>query len=104
MRFPLMNNTKWSELRLAMDGMDPSPRWITLSDNGHLSSPDRDWYYHFSVGGYKDTVYVDILTDTREQRDQVRSALKRIHLPGEETELGFRVYGYAQAGQVIDYI
>jgi hypothetical protein len=31
-------------------------------------------------------------------------ALTAIHLPGEETEDGFRVYGYALPGQTLDYL
>jgi len=47
----VMNNTKWDELRLAMYHMELSPKWITLSLNGHESNPDREWFYHFKDGG-----------------------------------------------------
>jgi hypothetical protein len=31
-------------------------------------------------------------------------AIKRIHLPGEETDDGFRIYGYAEQGQTVEYL
>lgn len=52
---PLMNDTKWDELRLAMYGLKGvASRWRTLDvESGYLSVWDRDWYYHFRNGGYK---------------------------------------------------
>ncbi|MGY3404950.1 hypothetical protein ACVWZV_001063 [Bradyrhizobium sp. GM5.1] len=35
---------------------------------------------------------------------KIRRALKKIHLPGEETVEGFRGYGYALPGQSFDYL
>ena len=104
MLHPLMNNTKWNELRLAMYGAAPAPRWSILCRNGHRSPPDREWYYHFREGGYEDIVHVDIFADDREHRERIRMALKRIHMPGEETDDGFRIYGYAERGQTLDYL
>ena len=100
----LMNNTKWDELRLAMYQTDPAPRWSTVCHNRHRSRPDREWYYHFQEGGYEDIVYVDIFADDLEHRERIRMAIKRIHLPGEETEDGFRIYGYAEHGQTVNYL
>jgi uncharacterized protein DUF6678 len=104
MHHPVMNNTKWNELRLAMYNTDPTPRWSTLCQNGYRSAPDREWYYHFRDGGYEDIVYVDIFADDREHRERIRTAIKRIHVPGEETDNGFRIYGYAEPGQMLDYL
>lgn len=96
---PLMNNTKWNELRLAMYAIEPAPRWSTLSQNGYRSPPDREWYYHFRDRGYEDILYVDIFADDLAHRERIRLAIKQLHLPGEETGDGFRIYGYAQKGQ-----
>ncbi len=100
----LMNNTKWRELRLAMYELDPAPRWSTLRLNGYRSSPDREWYYHFQNGGYEDIAYVDIFADDPEHRQRIKEAINRIHLPGEETVDGFRIYGHAEPWQSVDYI
>jgi len=104
MLYPLMNNTKWNELRLAMYEVDPAPRWSALDQNGYRSPPDRGWYYHFREGGYEHTIHVDIIADDPEHRERIRTALKRIHLPGEETEDGFRIFGYASQGQAVQYL
>lgn len=101
---PVMNDTKWEEVRLAMYALDPSPAWSTLSTNGHHHGPDRDWFYHFRNGSYEDLVHVDIHVATSGQRELVRSVLKRIHVPGEETADGFRVLGYVESGRATDYI
>jgi uncharacterized protein DUF6678 len=92
---PVMNNTKWDELRLAMYAMERSLsfRCMTLSD--YYSASDAEWFYHFRAGGYDDIRYVDIFAESPSQRDQIGHALRKIHVPGEETETGFRVYGYA---------
>lgn len=102
---PLMNDTKWGELRLAMLEIEPSPAWSSISrETGYRYGPDSEWYHHFRIGGYIDFLLVDIATPDAQQRDVVRSALKAVHVPGEETPNGFRVYGYATEGQVVDYI
>ena len=101
---PVMNNTKWDEVRLAMYALDPTPEWSTLAANGHRYGPDREWFYHFRNGGYEDIVYVDIHVATSHQRELVQSALRKIHVPGEETADGFRIFGYVERGQVTDYI
>lgn len=101
---PAMNNTKWNELRLAMYSLEPTPAWSTLSMNGFRSRPDREWFYHFRDGGYEDIVHVDIFAESVEQRELIRSALKIVHVPGEETAEGFRVFGHLEDGQAVDFI
>lgn len=101
---PAMNNTKWNELRLEMHALTPPPSWSTLSLNGYRSKPDREWFYHFREGEYETILHVDIQVDTPAQREHVRSALKKVHVPGEETTDGFRVFGYLQGGQAADFI
>lgn len=99
-----MNNTKWNELRLAMYAISPPPCWSTLSTNGYRSPPDREWFYHFREGGYDSILYVDIHVDSPNQRELVRSALKEVHVPGEEMPEGFRVFGYIKDGQAAVYL
>jgi hypothetical protein len=103
---PLMNDTKWDELRRAMYELDElAPRWRTQDvENGHLSEWDRGWFYHFRIGGYKSIQWVEIAVDTVEQRAAVLAELVRIHVPGERTDSGYRVFGYVKTGEVVDYI
>jgi hypothetical protein len=99
-----MNNTKWNELRLAMYSLTPAPAWSTLSTNGDQSPPDREWFYHFSDGGYGEILHVDIFAESSDHREMMRAALRKIHVPGEETHEGFRVFGYLQNGQRAGFI
>jgi hypothetical protein len=100
----VMDNTKWDELRLAMYAIKPTPRYRCMMINGHYSREDAEWFYHFREGGYEDIQYVDIFAESQPLREQISSALKKIHLPGEETGDGFRVHGYAPPGQNLDYL
>lgn len=102
---PLMNDTKWDELRRAMYELaDLTPRWRTRNlENGHVSNWDRDWFYHFRNGGYKFIQWVEIAVDTEVQRVAVLAELVRIHVPGEQTESGYRVFGYVKTGDAVDY-
>ena len=97
-----MNNTKWDELRLAMHALGRRPLWCCKDINGYYSGGDREWLYHFSSGGYASILYADITADDPAHREAIRAALKAIHLPGEEIESGFRVFGYCQKGQTLD--
>lgn len=101
-----MNDTKWNELRLAMYELKPTPAYSTLATNGYQSPPDKEWFYHLrsTDSGYEYILHVDILAENSEQRELIRSALQQIHVPGEETAQGFRVFGYLQEGQAADYI
>ena len=103
---PLMNDTKWDELRLAMYALGPlSPRWRTLDvENGYLSDWDGEWFYHFRNGGYKFIKWVEIAIATPEQRHTVLTELAKVHVPGHCTETGFRVLGYGELGAEIDYL
>lgn len=104
MLYPVMNDAKWDELRLAMYQMEASPKWSVKNLNGYVSTPDREWFYHFSEGGYRDIVYVDIFADNMQHADQILSRLKTINLPGTTIKNGFRVFGHAENTQPVDYL
>jgi hypothetical protein len=104
MLYPAMNDTKWDEVRLAMYALQPRPAYAVLSTNGHRSGWDREWFYHFRTEPYATILYVDIRTDDPAQHERVRAALRQVHVPGEETPEGFRVFGYLYAGQAADYL
>ena len=103
---PLMNDTKWDELRRAMYELDDlAPRWRTRDvENGHLSEWDHEWFHHFRDGGYKFIEWVEIAIDSVEQGTAVLAELIRIHVPGERTKSGYRVFGYVKTGEAVDYI
>lgn len=101
-----MNDTKWNELRLGMHSLgDKRPRWRTRDiDTGYVSGWDADWYYHFRIGEYRTIEWLDIAIRSPEQRNAVLEVLVRVHVPGEQTDDGFRVFGYAPAGSAVTYI
>ena len=103
---PLMNDTKWDELRLAMYELGTlRPKWRTRSvENGYLSGWDGEWFYHFRSGGYRSIEWVEIATESPEQREAVLVELVKIRVPGRATESGFRVLGYAELGMEVDYL
>ena len=75
-----------------------------MTITGCYSHADAEWFYHFRARGYGDIQHVDIFVESQPHRERIRSALKRIHLPGEETDDGFRVYGYELPGRALDYL
>ncbi|MEZ5638186.1 MAG: DUF6678 family protein [Burkholderiaceae bacterium] len=101
-----MNDTKWNDVRLAMHQLGHlSPQWRTLDVvTGYLSAWDREWFHHFQVGGYKTIERVEIRVSSRAQLEAVREALETVHVPGEQTEHGFKVVGYARNGVAVDYL
>ena len=103
---PVMNNTKWDELRLAMYGLgNASPKWRALdAENGHLSKWDGEWFHHFRAGGYKFIKWVEIAIESAQQEQAVLAQLVKVHVPGERIEHGFRVLGYAEAGVEVSYL
>jgi hypothetical protein len=41
---------------------------------------------------------------TPTQKANVLAALRRVHLPGHETDDGLKVYGYIKPGERLDYL
>jgi len=103
---PVMNNTKWEELRTAMCELEKlSPQWQTKDiETGYICQWDGEWFYHFSEGGYETIEWVNIKIVSQEQKKAVLRSIVKIHVPGEETDEGFRVYGYLKLGQQVDYL
>ncbi len=91
---PVMNNTKWDELRLVMYELEPKPAWHTKCwENGFVTPWDREWYYHSRDGGYELTEWVEIRAESKEQKQSVLSVLDRVHVPTEEISDGFVCMG-----------
>lgn len=70
----------------------------------YQSLPDREWFYHFNTCGYGDIIHVDIFADSPDHRQFILFALQKINVPGEEIQQGFRVFGYLNSGQMVDYL
>jgi hypothetical protein len=99
-----MNNTKWEELRVAMYALgDLSPQFrIKDCDEDEPWPWDSEWYHHFA--GYENMEWVELRTPSRETREAVRNCLRQIHVPGEETDQGFRLVGWIHPGESVNYI
>ena len=103
---PVMNNTKWEELRAAMLELGmPSPKWRTrIVGSGVESGWDSEWFYHFQEGGYEDLEWVEIRPATAEQAPMLLAALRAIRLPGTPTDAGFKVFGHVPEGMPCEYL
>jgi hypothetical protein len=100
-----MNNTKWDELRVAMHNLGSlRPLWRSKDLSGYVSSWDGDWFYHFRDGSYSSIEWLEIQVLSPEQDYAVFGCLQEIHVPGHRIQGGFRVFGYASDGAVLNYI
>ena len=81
-------------------------QWKTRCITNGYETPtwDGEWYYHFSEGGFDSIEWVEIKIDEDKDGETVKNELKKIHVPGHETKNGFKVYGFIEQGQVIDFI
>jgi predicted protein tyrosine phosphatase len=104
--YPVMNNTKWEEIHVAMLELDSlSPKWRTKDrETGFVCPWDGEWFYHFREGGYESIEWVEIGVTSPEQDHEVEAVLAKIHVPGHRTAEGFRVYGYQEAGVALAYL
>jgi hypothetical protein len=101
---PLMNNTKWDEIRLAMCSLTPSPEWRTKDfENGYISEWDKEWFYHFKMGGYEIIEWLEIRYTSPEQKEKIVMELSKIHVPLEVKEETLRIYGFVLPEFFIEY-
>jgi hypothetical protein len=103
---PLLNDTKWDELRLAMYALgQQAPDFRVREIGADLPGPwDGEWYYHFRQGGYRSIEQVELRLRDSAHRGAITAAIERIGLPGTCTDAGFVVYGYAAPGTPVEYI
>ena len=103
---PILNDTKWEELRLAMYALgSESPRFRAKDIKTSQPGPwDGEWFYHFRDGGYRSLEWVELQLRDQSQRDAVARILASINLPGMHTDAGFIVYGHVVPGAPIEYI
>jgi len=103
---PVLNDTKWDELRLAMYGLGHQrPRFRVKEIGAAEPGPwDGEWFYHFRDGGYRSMEWVEVQLLDQAHRDNIANILASIHLPGIHTDAGFIIYGHVASGTSVDYI
>jgi hypothetical protein len=103
--FPVMNNTKWEELRLGMSGLDTlSPQFrVRNVHSGYVSAWDGEWFHHF-YGHHEEDEWVEISVTSAAQREAVLRVLRSVHVPGVITEAGFKIFGYVPLGTHVEYL
>lgn len=100
----LMNNTKWKEIRMAMDNYQGTVLWrIKNIDNGLLSNWDSEWVNHFQLREYNKIQWLEIKVNSKEMKNDIIHLLRKIHVPGEVLDDSIKIYGYTKDG-FIDYI
>lgn len=100
----LMNNTKWKEIRIAMDNYSGTVLWrIKNIDNGLLTNWDSEWVNHFQLREYNKIEWLEIKVNSEEMKNDIIHILRKIHVPGEVLDDSIKIYGYTKDG-FIDYI
>lgn len=100
----VMNNTKWQEIRNAMNNCSINTiQRIQNFKTKYISNWDGDWFYHFK-GNYKNIEWLEIKVENLEEKDQVINILRTINIPGETKDDVIKVYGYVQNNNPIDYL
>lgn len=91
---PVLNNTKWDELRLAMYDLSTKTRFrIKTLGNSYISDWDGEWFYHFREGGYAHIEWAERKFTPENQPSVIRElAVKAI--PYELSEYGLKVFGH----------
>ena len=105
---PVMNRTKWEELRKAMYLLgDLHPKWRTKDiQSWYIREWDGDWFdwSHQFQHGYPSIEWLEIKVTSAEQDAAVVNALRALQVPGEKTDQGYRVFGYAEPGKLVNCI
>ncbi|RDZ06690.1 hypothetical protein C3744_28330 [Priestia megaterium] len=100
----VMNNTKWAEIRNAMNDCSINTIWRTKDvKTKYTSDWDGDWFYHFK-GNYKNIEWLEIKVENLEEKNQVINTLRTINVPGETKGDVIKVYGYVQNSNSVDYL
>ena len=102
---PVMNNTKWEELRLGMIGLGTqSPRFrVRNLHSGYVSAWDGEWFHHF-YGHHEEDEWVEISVTSAAQHEAVLRVISSVHVPGVTTETGFKIFGYVPRGTHVEYL
>lgn len=91
---PVMNNTKWEELRHAIHMLDVVVPWrCKMLGKRYISDWDGEWLYHFRLGGYDSIEWAE-LSIPQDAAEAVTTALARHSILYEPSEFGLKVFGY----------
>lgn len=71
--------------------------------SGHISDWDGEWFYHF-LGRHEEDEWTEVAITSDAQREAVLHVLRSVHVPGEVTAVGFKVFGYAPLGAQVQYL
>ncbi|WP_317850997.1 DUF6678 family protein [Pseudomonas sp. BF-RE-24] len=92
---PVMSNTKWSELILAMldsPGMTPEFRLRSILGRGdYCANWDRDWHYH--IHPVEEIEWIELRATSQ---DWLLSILRGNHVPFSLEIEEIRVWGYTK--------
>lgn len=103
--YSLMNDTKWEEIRDAVNNSTDKIHWRTKDImNGYISQWDGDWYYHFRDGRHRAIERLEIKVETDDLKKKVLAILQEIHVPGKVFKDSIRIYGYAKTSEAVDYL
>lgn len=102
---PVMNDTKWNEVRLAMHALGAVARWRTRDrHSGYVSHWDADSYYHFRTGGYDTIEWVEIRPDDGDRLPELVDILRHLGVPGRVDGTSITIYAYVAQGEVVDWL
>lgn len=91
-----MNDTKWRELRLGILESGVRPPWRGKNlDSPTIGQWDREWYYHFDLGGHDATEWYEIKVESDEEKRAVEEILRKYRIPVEIRDGLYRIYGYS---------
>jgi len=91
---PVLNNTKWEELRLAMLDLDLVVPWrCKVLGRSFISGWDGEWHSHFRDGPYDDIEWTELKVAPAD-RHRVLAALAVHAIPYEVSAEGVTVFGY----------
>lgn len=100
----VINNTKWEEIRNAMNDCSINTIWRAKdAKTKYISDWDGDWFYHFK-GNYKNIEWLEIKVENLEEKNQVINTLRIINVPGETKDNDIKVYGYVQNSNSVEYL
>lgn len=102
---PVMNNTKWEELRRRMHELgELSPKFrVRNLRSGNVSEWDGEWFHHF-YGRHEEDEWVEIAVSSPAQREAVLEVLRSVRVPGVTSPAGFKVLGYVPLGAYVEHL
>jgi hypothetical protein len=100
-----MNIPKWEELRLAMLSFERQPPWRTRDAEKGMNHPGTpNGSITSASAAFTPQSGLRLPHRVPSTFRKLKEALARLHVPGERTEDGFKVYGFIPIGKALDYV